>query len=92
MLPDSDAAEQAREAIRSKLIKKDRCFVLSKGNIEDCYPVDILGEGIGNPCGKKAFIKTSLEIEPQLLMTFLRSVNTPKIGKLRLGKSSPTSQ
>jgi len=53
MLPDSDAAEQAREAIRSKLIKKDRCFVLSKGSIEDYYPVNILGEEIQNPCGKK---------------------------------------
>jgi hypothetical protein len=74
------------------LIKKDRCFVLLKGSIEDYCPVDILGEGIPNPCGKKVFIKTSLEMEPQLLMTFSRRMNTPKVGKLRLGKSGPTSQ
>jgi predicted ATP-dependent endonuclease of OLD family len=53
MILDLNAKNIAERAIAEGLVSKSNCFVLSMGDIEDYYPLDIVMEVIEQLCGKK---------------------------------------
>ena len=48
MLLDNDAAAEAEEAINKGLIDRDRCLILSQGDLEDHYPRELLQEALSS--------------------------------------------
>jgi hypothetical protein len=86
MLVDSDGEAYAEQAVDEGLIKQENSFVLSKGTIEDYYPIGVLRRSIKEMCGKEPALDSLKGKKEHAIDSFLKRNNYRGEWKICLGK------
>lgn len=86
MLVDSDGQAYAKQAVDEGLIKQENSFVLSKGTIEDYYPIGVLRRSIEEMCGKEPALDSLKGKKEHAIDSYLKKNNYRGEWKICLGK------
>lgn len=86
MLVDLDGQAYARQAVDQGLIKQENVFILSKGTIEDYYPIGVLSKSIKEMCGKEPVWGTLEGKKEWAINGYLKKNNYLGEWKIDLGK------
>jgi len=86
ILVDSDGQAYAKKAVDEGLIKQENSFVLSKGTIEDYYPIEVLRRSIGEMCGKEPDLDNLQGKKEHAIDSYLKKNNYRGEWKICLGR------
>jgi len=85
MLVDLDAKNETRKAVEEGLVRKNNCFVLSLGSIEDYYPSGPLIKAIEELCGRKPTPDDLVGPKVHTIDSFLKRNSYTKDWKIPIG-------